>query len=424
MIYAGFLLFLVLEYIRPGSYIPGLNMLRLNSLVPLSVVAGTFMTSTGAPTGDLLREWNTRLIGAFLVLIGFSVMVADVTFYAYTTFMTVLGYVLVYWVIARQIDDVRKIKGVFATLVVIHGVLAVLTPEMFTDPDGRHYLSSGTFLGDGNDYALSVNIAIPFCLFLMGDATTKRHKLFYGTLLLFLVLCVVATKSRGGTLALGAVAFYYWLKSTRKLLMAAIVVVGITVVLVSAPPAYFERMGTISSHQDGSSQGRLIAWNAGTRMALDHPIFGVGAGHFPVKFGAEYKPPGMQIPWLTAHSIYFLILGELGFPGITVLLLFFVVNFAANHQLHKELMQRGSPAAMRYAQLLAALSASLLAYGVAGTFLSAAYYPHMFIVGGLLVSGRRAARAALHDTEVKQATVSAPVYHPAMKRLMPVPRRA
>jgi O-antigen ligase len=132
----------------------------------------------------------------------------------------------------------------------------------------------------------------------------------------------------------------------------------------------------------------------------------------------------MQIPWLTAHSIYFLILGELGLPGITVLILFFVVNFAANRQLHKELMQRGSPAAARHAQLLAALSASLLAYGVAGAFLSAAYYPHMFIVGGLLVSGRRAARAALHDTEVTQATVSAPVYHPAMKRLMPVPRRA
>ena len=86
MIYAGFLLFLVLEYVRPGSYVPALNLLRLNSLVPLSVIAGTFLSSRGAPTGEILRETNTKLIGFFLVLIGFSVLLADVTFYAYTTF--------------------------------------------------------------------------------------------------------------------------------------------------------------------------------------------------------------------------------------------------------------------------------------------------------------------------------------------------
>jgi len=132
----------------------------------------------------------------------------------------------------------------------------------------------------------------------------------------------------------------------------------------------------------------------------------------------------MQIPWLTAHSIYFLILGELGFPGIATLILIIVMNFAANRRLYKELTERGSPEALRYGQLLAALSASLLAYAVAGTFLSAAYYPHMFILGGLLVSGRRVARAALQDVEAKSEIVAVQTYHPVAKRLMPVPRRA
>jgi probable O-glycosylation ligase (exosortase A-associated) len=424
MIYGGFLLFLVLEYVRPGSYIPALNLIRLNSVVPLGVIAGTFLTARGAPTRELVTEANTKLIVSFLALIVFSALTADVTLYVYNTFVTVFGYVLVYWVIARQIDDVRKIKGVFATLVLIHLALALLTPQMFTDPDARHYLASGTFLGDGNDYALSVNIAIPFCLFLMGDAPTKRHKLFYGSLLLILVLCVVATKSRGGTLALAAVGFYYWLKSNRKVLSSVLVVITVMLVLAYAPQSYFERMGTISSHQDGSSQGRLIAWKAGTQMALDHPLSGVGAGHFPVKFGAEYKPKDMQMPWLTAHSIYFLVLGELGLPGIAVLILFFSMNFAANRRLHRDLLKRGSSTAVRHAHLLASLSASLLAYAVAGAFLSAAYYPHMFILGGLLVSGRRAARLALQDTSAGPAMAPVPTYHPAMKGIIPVPRRA
>ena len=425
-IYYGFMLFLVMEYVRPGSYLPALNVLRLNTIVPLSVIAGTFLSSKGAPGSELIRESNTKFILFFLTLIIFSVLTADVTLYAYNTFVTVFSYALVYWVIARQIDDVRKMKGVFATLALIHVALAALTPEMFTDPDARHYLASGTFLGDGNDYALSVNIAIPFCAFLMFDASTKRHKAFYGMMLLILVLCVVMTKSRGGTLALGAVGFYYWLKSSRKALTGTLAILTVAMVLAYAPHSYFERMATISAQpQDGSAQGRLIAWGAGTRMALDHPIFGVGAGHFPVKFGAEYKPKDMQMPWITAHSIYFLILGELGFPGIGALLFFFVSNFIANRRLHAELAKRASPEATRYAQLLASLSASLLAYAVAGAFLSAAYYPHMFIVGGLLVSGRRAARAALQDREqARPAAALEPTYHWAMKGIVPVPRRA
>ena len=47
-IYFGFMLFLVMEYIRPGSYLPALNVLRLNTIVPLSVIAGTFLSTKKA----------------------------------------------------------------------------------------------------------------------------------------------------------------------------------------------------------------------------------------------------------------------------------------------------------------------------------------------------------------------------------------
>ena len=67
-------------------------------------------------------------------------------------------------------------------------------------------------------------------------------------------------------------------------------------------------------------------------MALDHPLLGVGAGHFPD--GVRLADTGaLDIPWQTAHSIYFLILGELGFPGLAVLLLFIVSNLVANRRL-------------------------------------------------------------------------------------------
>ena len=392
MIYYGLLLFFVLEYMRPGSYIPGLNALRLNSIVPLGVILGTLLTASPIGNQAVLRQTNSKIVLFMLGLLVVSVLTADVTMYAFTVFTTVFGYVLVYWVLTKQVTDLGRLKGLFMTLIFIHVVLAAMTPQMFTDPDSRYALASGTFLGDGNDYALSVNLVIPFCLFLLFDARNTRHKIVFGGALLFLVLCVVATKSRGGTLALGCVGLYYWLKSNKKAVTGSLALAAVVVVLVVAPPSYFERMGTISANpQDGSAQGRLIAWQSGVRMALDNPLFGVGAGMFPAKFGTVYRPPGEEAGgrWKTAHSIYFLILGELGLPGIGLLLTFIFSNLAVNRRLLRELAERPGGSRSTEANLLACLSASVIAYAVAGAFLSAVYYPHMFVLAGLLVAARR-----------------------------------
>src|SRR5690606_24820523 len=104
-----------------------------------------------------------------------------------------------------------------------------------------------------------------------------------------------------------------------------------------APPVYFERLSTITHYQnEGSAMGRITAWKAGTRMALDNPVTGVGAGHFAVSFGTRYRPPEAEgMPWLTAHSSYFLVLGELGLPGIIAFLILTWGNIRANGKMRR-----------------------------------------------------------------------------------------
>ena len=91
----------------------------------------------------------------------------------------------------------------------------------------------------------SVCVAIPFALFLMLDGAKARQRLFWGGCLMLLVLCVVATKSRGGTIGLGCVGFYYWLKSDKKILTGVVASAVVVVILMSAPAMYFERMASI-----------------------------------------------------------------------------------------------------------------------------------------------------------------------------------
>jgi probable O-glycosylation ligase (exosortase A-associated) len=357
--------------------------LRLNTIVPVTLVLATFFTAKRAENHDLWAESNSRLFVALLGLITISTFTARVSANATFVLSTVVGYVLIYWVIARQATDTRRLKGVFAVLVLVHVVLAALTPEMFTDQEERHYLASGTFLGDGNDFALSVNVAIPLCLFLWFAARKKTSKVLYGAAVLFLILCVVATRSRGGTIALGGVGAYYWLKTNKKLKTGLLGAVAVAMILVVAPPTYFARMDNLTNTEEGSAQGRIKAWNAAVWMAISNPALGVGAGNFAASWGK------------TAHSIYFLALGELGLPGLFLFIVIIASNLRANRRLVAEIRRRDPTGGATEIQLLASTSAALIAFAAGGAFLSANYYPHLYVLAGLLVAGRRIARQRL-----------------------------
>ena len=396
MTYAALLGFFVMEYVRPGAYVPGLDALHLNALVPLICIIGTLVRKTPVSSGEFFAERNTKIMGALLGLLVVSTVLATVTLYAYNVTTTVFAYMLIYWILVRQVGDVRRLKGVFITLTLAHITIAVLNPAVFSPPaDTRVGINSGAFLGDGNDFSLSVNICIPLCLFLMAESKNKISKFFWAAGLITLVLCVIATQSRGGTVGLAAVGLYYWLKSPRKLQTAALFVLVVAIVLAWAPASYFNRMSTISDTEEKSTKGRIDAWKLSVEMAAANPILGVGAGHFPMGYGHLQMAHGTPGRWMTAHSIYFLVLGELGLPGITVLLTFIIGNLVANRRMRREVDRLPPDQAATARNALASTSAALVAFAVGGAFLSAAYYPHLYVLAGMLTAARRTVRVRL-----------------------------
>jgi len=396
MVYYGLLLYFVLEYVRPTSYVPALEVLHLNAIVPLSVFMGSMASNGQVALSEVLTSKNARWIMFLLLLIGISGLICDVKTFAWLKFEAVVGYFLVFLVLKKELYDLGRIKGVLATLVFVHLAVAALNPELLSGDGERHYIASGAFLGDGNDFALSVNIAIPLCMFLMLESQSRIKKVLYGSMLGVLILAVVATQSRGGILALSSVGLYYWIKSDRKILGIAGIAIVIFIVFAVAPAQFFDRMATMTQTGDemeGSAQGRIVAWGAAMRMAADNPLFGVGAGHFPVAFGTKFRPEGEgPMPWLTAHSSYFLLLGELGIPGIMFLLGIIVSNLIAGERVLREVSQGEAQQATTCTNLMIALNAGLIAFAVGGAFISAAYYPHIFLLAGLLQSGRDVSR--------------------------------
>lgn len=410
VLYWWLLIAIFFEYARPSAFLPVLGTMRLQSLVPLGLVAACVFAAGLRPMRDAWSDPVTRWLIAFFGLIALSLTHAEVTLYAFNVTKTVLGYVLLAFVIVRICTTPARIHGVLAALVLSHLFLLAANTDVLLNPQERNYIDGGSFLGDGNDFSLSLCILLPMCAELAIAAKARFSTLFWWGALVVLCLTVIATQSRGGTLGMMAVAGYLWLRSPRKL-PALLVVVGLVLLVFAyAPDQYFDRMRSLTSYtSDGSAMGRITAWKSAMWMARDNPFLGVGAGMFPVSFGTDYRPPGAEnMPWLTAHSMYFLVLGELALPGIIVFLGLLFQNFRSNRRLiglsGAEAMQ--SPGQQRLtgvSRVLYLLNASLIGFAVAGAFLSVAYYPHVFVLSALMVS----ARLAVRDEAGEKAEVAA-----------------
>ncbi len=258
----------------------------------------------------------------------------------------------------------------------------------------------GYFLGDGNDFAWGLNVMLPFVMNLMVGKRWITTRLFGLGGFMAIVFGTVGTQSRGGTLAIGAALLIYWLTvSKRKALGAVLLVCVVVGGALAAPATYVNRMNSISDYEDdSSSQGRLRAWRAALKMAIDFPL-GVGANNFSRAYGRYYIPEDTSgykaFRWISPHSVYFRVIGEYGYLGFGLLLWLIWSIWRDNRAVAAGMkkhpgMDFGIPENW---PLL--LNVGLGAYCVGAIFLGGFAYPHLFLLSGLTIGSRRAVEAKL-----------------------------
>jgi probable O-glycosylation ligase (exosortase A-associated) len=389
-LYGWLLLAIFFEYARPASFIPGLAALPLNSAIPLGLLFVTMFAKSMRRPAEIWRDPATRWLCAYLLLIALSLLHSSVTLYAYRVFIAVLGYFFLFVMITRVVTTQARLFGVIKTLIAAHLFLIAMNPSAIMDPENRNYITGGSFLGDGNDFALSLCILLPLTIALIPGSHGNIGRLFLAAVVGVMILAIVATQSRGATIAMAVVLCYLFVRGRQKAIGVGALAVCVLVLAIYAPQQYFERMRTISSYsEDSSASARIEAWKAGAKMALDNPVLGVGSGNFPHHF-PHYRGKDAPVRWMNAHSMYFQVLGELGLPGIYVLLMLMIGGFRMNQRCERLTVaaSRGATAAGHVTLPLGYLNAMLIGLGIAGAFLSAAYYPHIFVVTGICVAQR------------------------------------
>jgi O-antigen ligase len=402
-LYVWLLVAIFIEYARPTTQLKFLDFPFFYSHVPMTLLLVQSFAQGLRPMkeifADRLAKWCFLMVGVVTLSwagTGFSQ-------FGSSTFQTMLGYLFLFLLVARVVTTEQRLRGVVVSLVLAHLYLLAVNFNVLTNPALRQYLVGGTFLGDGNDYSLSMCILIPLMTEVALSAKGRLTKALSWLAVAVIIIAIVATQSRGGTIGIAAILAYLWWRSPKKIVTAvAIALVGAMVVLY-APSQYFQRMSTMTGAQlDGSAQGRIDAWSGAIGMGAQNPVLGIGAGEFGPRWGK------------TAHSTYMLALAELGIPGFICVVVLVFGNIRSNMRLRKRLLSGDDtgqvPDRIRTLRLLDMSNAGMVGFAVTGAFLSATYYPHMYVLTALLISARIfAVRAAAQASASGVPALAEPV---------------
>ena len=233
---------------------------------------------------------------------------------------------------------------------------------------------NGTFIAGNNEIGLALCMTLPL-LYHLGQIA-RRPWLRFAMLgaVLLTTIAALGTQSRGALLGLGAMAAFLWLKSDNKLQIGLLIAFAVFVLVPFMPEEWMERMRSIRNfEEDASARGRLNAWGMAFNLASAR-IFGGGFETFQQAQFAQFAPdPAYQAD---AHSIYFEVLGEHGFPGLALFLLIAGTTWLSASRIIRACKR--DPELKWLRDLMAMTQVSMIAYLVAGAFLGLAYFDYYY----------------------------------------------
>jgi len=246
------------------------------------------------------------------------------------------------------------------------GMFTILTAGAY-----HVYGPDNTIISDNNQLALAVVMTLPLVYYLYVHTRHPTLRLCIGLTIPLQIATVLGSYSRGGIVALVVVLGLFWMRSRRKVLHLTAVAILVGGALLVMPPAFFDRVNSIDSTQtDASFQGRITAWNVAYDYAVDHFPFGAGfAGPQRPQIYNYYFPDAETH---AAHSIYFQVLGEHGFPALILYLLIIGLSLRNTRIVVKRCKDR--PQMAWASDLAMMLEVSLVGFSVGGGALSMAYY--------------------------------------------------
>ena len=327
------------------------------------------------------RESNTLIL--FLLWMLFTTFFAVYSDAAWFQWDKVWKIQLIIFLTLLLINNKERINALIWTIVlslgfygIKGGIFTILTGGAF-----RVQGPPGTFISGNNELGLALLLTVPLMRYLQLTSNSKNIKLILNGMMFLTMVAVLGTQSRGALVGAIFMGFFLILKSRKKFMLSILAIALIASVFTFAPSSWFKRMNTIETYeQDDSALGRINAWWFAYNVAKARPTGG----------GYEAFRPGMFMLYAPipdkvhdAHSIYFEVLGEHGFIGLTLFLTLWLFSWLSASQVIKRVKSYDDLVWLR--DLASMLQVSMVAYATGGAFLGMAYFDLPYHIIALVI---------------------------------------
>jgi O-antigen ligase len=298
--------------------------------------------------------------------------------------------VLVYLLLENVITSEERLRKVLFTLVLGGIFPAIGTIDHYKEGilvEHSRAAWRGIF-GNPNEVAYALIILFPIAL-MLARKSGWFVRISIGMILAVYMLAIFLTFSRGGLLALFAVlALMGWKQKSVliRISMAAGMVGGLIVIGMF----WTRSSGSFTNiNRDGSVQERMVTLEAGLRMFLRNPLFGVGPGDSSVAYSL-YAGRDANCgchDQLVVHNAYIQALAEVGIAGSIPLMLFIFVS------LYQAWKLEGGPVG-QYAMALELAMWGIVLCFVSGGFIYT-WWPYILV--GVIAATKRISNSKLTE---------------------------
>ena len=271
----------------------------------------------------------------FVAISGLSVLASPDRGFSFYNYYNLVGvYVLTYLLVGQnvrrpaQMKSILRLAAASAAIVIIYGYYQFLfgidiSSMKWVDGDAFPELRKRVFSTWENPNILAGYIDIVICLAfgLFVYCKNRERRIILGVFMLAAAACLAMTYARGACLVIAVILAGYGILKDRRVFIACVVVVAI---LFIADPVLYERITSVFTKVDTSTEMRLAFWESTIAMIQDHPFLGIGWGAYWMVYPEyDFYLQGANVLIVHAHNIYLNYMAEIGIPGAVAFFWFF-----------------------------------------------------------------------------------------------------
>ena len=384
--------YLFVEYVRPQSIIPWLDVLPWAQATLALALVGRLVERDAKWVSDSANIWMTL----FLLVIILSSALAIYPDQSWAHFKDFFGWFVIYFLIVNIVTTERRLL-IFLSIFLLASFKLSLFGARIWVMRGFSFTTWGIqgppgFFTNSGEFSIQMLVYGPLAYYLALFLRPYISRLkFYAMLLMPItaVMSVIGASSRGAQVALGYQSYLTLIKGKLSLRNVLIAVAAIWLAVSLLPEEQKARF--TASGDDRPSQQRLLYWKHGLEMIREHPVLGVGYFNFAPYYDKHYPEDVLYAEAQLPHNIFIQVGTDAGAMGLICLLALMIRTSTIARQVRK-LCAGPSLSNRALVPIAKGLIVAMWGFIIAGQFVTVAYYPFFWVNLAMMVCVGNVAR--------------------------------